>query len=896
VGTEALPAAAALLEPAELGVSAAEAERRLLDRLGLPPRPRPAAGTAVVRFPLETPTVWGGVPRRNPRFTGREELLDDLDLWLRDTTGSASGPGAGSGRCALTGMSGVGKSQIAAEYAHRFAFRYDVVWWVAAGERGGYREQLAALAPALGLRTGQEYGERLRAVLATLRQEDPSLRWLLVLDGADDPGQIADLLPDGPGHVLVTSRNPGWAEHVARLLEVPVYDRAESTAFLRRRAPRLGEEEADRLAEALGDLPLMLAQSADAIGDSGIPVGHYLELLRQGYEEPNIPSDLPGGYRTALEYAIQSLQRRFPEAVDLLRLCVFLGPGRVPLRLLRDVPARDLPERLSWVAGAPEWWGRAVTGLARQSLVEIDRQRDDDGDGAARDDSQDGPGGTIQLPLLVRQVVRAGLRSDEVELYAGTVRRALVAADPGRPTDVRQWPRYAEIVPHLEASGVLRSSERGERALVLNCLSYFYASGEYGAGLRIAEVTAEHWPRLLPAADPHRHDLTHHQANLLRAVGRYADTERLDRSAHATLSGAYGDLDLLTLRAAGGLAADLRALARYPEALDLSERVHRGYREVLGDDDARTLAARNNVAVTLRLLGRYADALALDRATLEARTALLGSRSGRTLYSELSHAQDLRLLGSYDQALSLQQRNLAVHRAVLGADHPQSLQAAHHLGQCLLETGDAARAGEMVHEVWTACERVLGDTDPLSLRAKVAVSCFERRHGDLDRAREADEFVYHHYRRQFGEAHPYAAGVLGNHGLLLRALGDPAATAVLERSLAVMTAAVGEDHPWTLGCALNLAGRRGTAGDGAAFERADRGRATAVLGPEHPLTLASTVALAAALRSRGTLEESAKLEGEAIEKLGRVLGSGHPRTVDARARVLPQWDFEPYST
>jgi predicted ATPase len=54
-------------------------------------------------------------------------------------------------RRALYGLGGVGKTQLALEYAHRFAADYDLVWWIDAKQLVLIPEQLAALAARLGL-------------------------------------------------------------------------------------------------------------------------------------------------------------------------------------------------------------------------------------------------------------------------------------------------------------------------------------------------------------------------------------------------------------------------------------------------------------------------------------------------------------------------------------------------------------------------------------------------------------------------------------------------------------------------------------------------------------------------------------------------------------------------
>lgn len=247
----------AALEKTDLwGLDAYEAEYRVLRRLELPTdRIGIESGRRGPRFPNDPPEIWGRVPRRNPRFTGRNDVIGRLRAALTEAP-----PGAST--VTLLGLSGVGKTQVATEYAYRFASEYDVVWWVPAEDRPTLRERLADLAPALGLPEGAgSYGEQIRAVLEALRRGNPYYRWLLVFDGCDNPDDLTDLLPSGAGDVIITSRNREWAARHTSLVEVPLYARPESVTFIRRRAGRLTTAEAHQLAEALEDYPLALDQT-----------------------------------------------------------------------------------------------------------------------------------------------------------------------------------------------------------------------------------------------------------------------------------------------------------------------------------------------------------------------------------------------------------------------------------------------------------------------------------------------------------------------------------------------------------------------------------------------------------------------------------------------------------
>ncbi|QXE34756.1 tetratricopeptide repeat protein [Streptomyces sp. GMY02] len=818
---------------------ASEAEERLLFLFGLDASPDPGDPGPAPRYPADAPRVWGGVPRRNTRFTGREQSLNSTYQALRET-------GPGTRAVTLHGMSGVGKTQLAAEYAHRFAAEYDVVWWIAADNRAACRQGLAELAPELGLVTGATYyGERVRAVLDALRRGEPYRRWLLVLDGADEPDELWDLVPEGPGHVLITSRNRGWAERRSALMEVPVYDRDESVALIRSRAPRLTRREADELAEALEDLPLLLDQTAGWLHDADLSVAEYVEVLHQSMDRDDvvrIPSDSPVAFQTAWSILLGQLREAVPSAVDLLQLLTFFAPGAIPVRLVRNLPPEDLPPRIAALVADPEQWDRVIGKLRQYAVVRAVGPADGEGGEAAAE--------TLSMHRMVCHAIHRSMSPQVHEELIGAARRALTAADPGNPTDVANWPRYAAITPHLIWADALQSTEPAMHTLVLNCLRHMYISGEYGEGIDLGRRAWESWRLLLGADHPRIWDLSHHYANLLRAVGDYAGSEAIDRAAANHLREERGREHPAHLRAASGLAADLRGLGRYEEARELSGWIFLSYRELLDLEDARTLNARNNLAVSLRLLGRYEESRALNGSNLTIRRRVLGPVHRLTLYSELHVAIDLRLLGRYQEAEELQTENFRTHQRELGPDNPQTLRAGHNLALCRYLAGDPAAAGPLFAQTLERCDRVLGGDDPLTMMVAASCAWLERETGDPARALGLHRTVEERYTRMLGRDHPFTAGVRGNLGLTLLALGERGeGHEVIEEAYARMLAAVGAAHPWTVGCALNTAAARLETEDRAgalALSRENADAALRALGPQHPLTLACQAGLAAA--------------------------------------------------
>ena len=324
-----------------------------LHELPRPHRTSPAAG--------EVRRLWT-IPARAVEFTGRDGLLDDLAVAL--------GSGDPVVARAVTGMGGVGKTTTAIEYAHRHHHQFDIAWWIPADDLALVPDRLAALAQALDLANPTDPTEvavaRLRTAL--LRRG----RWLLVFDNAEDPAALAPYLLDGPGQVLITSRNPHWRGIAARV-GVTEFTRPESIALLRRLAPQLSEGDADRVADAVGDLPLAVDQAGSLLGIGTLDTDTYLRLL--GEQTHQLLDHKPDGpYRrsaaAAWAVAFDQLAQHDPRALQMLAVVAWLGPEPVPLSLITDHPDL-LPDLLAGLVKDPLAVARCTGLLQRRAMVTL---------------------------------------------------------------------------------------------------------------------------------------------------------------------------------------------------------------------------------------------------------------------------------------------------------------------------------------------------------------------------------------------------------------------------------------------------------------------------------------------------------------------------------------------
>ncbi|GHE04786.1 FxSxx-COOH system tetratricopeptide repeat protein [Streptomyces alanosinicus] len=879
-----MPEAVIALAPVELrGLRPEIARSRVLECAGIP-----APGTLIdlrrgPRFPDDPPDVWR-VPRRNRRFIGRTELLEKL-------YGALSAAGSDGAVVALLGPGGFGKTQLALEYVHRFSGEYDIVWWVSAAQRVTARQQFADLAPALELR---DAGDLAATITAVRRELDRTQRpWLLVLDGAGAPERLADLLPEGRGHVLITTHRSEWGAH-AESIAVPAFERGESVAFVSRRTERLDETQAGRLAEAVEDMPLLLDQTAAWLDiNLTVPVDEYIRDIRDG--RPDRFGVMPSGqYPESFEVAwaklVNTLREGSESAWQLLNLLVCFSHDVVPVRLLQSARSGDLPAELAELITEPSSWNTALRRLSEITSMRIEYEP-----GPLLDTQTVG---TVRMHRLFHRFVRSIQSPADAERYAAAARKVLVSADPRDSSSPGSWARYALLIPQLEPSGALESADDGARDLVLNCIEYLRMRGEYHDGWWLSRTAVTHWQAASGGTDRSVLVAAHQLANMLRRLGRYEDAKTVGQQILERLERAEHVRPIQLIRAKDGLGGTLMALGRYTEARALFEEAARAAAAELGGEQVpRTLTIRSNLAVALGLQGRYAESLTLHRKVFEARLDILGGRDPLTLNSALHTAWMLRLLGNYREALAIQGHNSRVHTQVLDRAHDQTLLAEHNLALCARRVGDLQFAQAMLRGVREKLIRRRGPLHPETLMVSCDYAMLLRDLERTEEARDLAEATATHYAAQLGERHPYAIGARDNVATVMRDLGEHRlALELSQQSARQMRRAVGKDHPWAIGCSKNEIAALAAVGE--TDEAATLGRDTAersarVLGEAHLLTVSLRAGLALDLSALGERAESATLRQDATTRLTSLLGADHPDTAHILERHRPHWDFEP---
>ncbi len=382
-------------------------------------------------------SFWNVPFRRNPYFTGRISQLEHLREQLSHTQ-QAPQP------LALSGLGGIGKTQIAVEYAYRYRNEYEGIFWIRAVSRETLAADFVALAHLLHL-PGQDSQEQMHIIAGVKRWLIQHTGWLLILDNADDLSLLADYLPvEQAGYVLLTTREQATGTF-AHTLSVEKMDTSEGLLLLLRRAKFLTADapldnisgtlrhQVQAIVKELDGLPLALEQAGAYIEETGCSCFDYLALYRQRRaallrRRSRVSSDYPHTVASTWELAFQQVEQDNPAAADLLRLCAFLHPDAIPETIFTTASA-DIGPILQPIAADSLLLNDAIQVLRRYSLLK-------------RDSTEK----LLNVHRLVQAVLRDGLVPAAQQLWAERAVYAINAVFPEVSFDT--WHDCEQYLPH----------------------------------------------------------------------------------------------------------------------------------------------------------------------------------------------------------------------------------------------------------------------------------------------------------------------------------------------------------------------------------------------------------------------------------------------------------------
>jgi tetratricopeptide (TPR) repeat protein len=645
------------------------------------------AKSTIYQAPRESPPAFQ-VPYQPVPLIGRDEVLAELaDLLTGDTPVAPA--------LAIVGMAGVGKTMLAAAFAHqRQAAFPGGIFWLNMEQPDLIAGQVAACAGPGGLDLPDfpalSFDERIARVRAAWNSP---LRRLIVLDNLEDPDLLGRWQPTGSGaRVLITTRCDDWPRYVRRL-RLPVLPRSDSIELLLgARAADLGvpcetltgdaaeRDAAAAICDLLGDLPLALAIAAALLrlnpslrlrefrsqieSDPLFTESAGTTTMQAALREAGLPTGRERGIAATFAISYRQLQpAAAPDALALrmLHAAACCAPAPIPQELLWRVADLDPVSVEGRMAGDAAM--RRLRGLGLIGAPSAERA------------------GTVTLHRLLAAFVRQQPHPPEV---LGAT--AVALANYTRALqDAGQIKESLALVPHLESVLAART-------------------------------------RLLGAEHPDTLRTAHDLADTLYAQGDYAGARARYEAVLAARTRLLGAEHPDTLHAAHDLAGTLYAQGDYAEARARYEAVLAACTRLLGAEHPDMLHAAHNLAGTLHAQGDYAGARARYEAVLAARTRLLGAEHPDTLATSHNLAGTLHAQGDYAGARARYEAVLAARTRLLGAEHPDTLRTAHNLANTLEYSGRWQAAARLHMQTVRNSEQQPGIAHPDAVQYLLALS------------------------------------------------------------------------------------------------------------------------------------------------------------------------------
>jgi hypothetical protein len=659
------------------------------------------------------PHQMGAVPLLADCYQHRQQQAAELD--------EAASTGTVVLTQVLSGLGGVGKTQVAAGYARRVWAQggVELLVWATASSRVAVQETYAQVATEIGQFPTQDVERAAEWFLGWL--QTTSRRWLVVLDDLADPTDLKGLWPTGPsGRTVVTTRRRDTvlSDRGRRLIDIGLYTAAEALAYLEDKLRRSSGEvraEAAGLAADLGYLPLALAQAATFIHDRGETCAGYRRRLddRRRRLSDILPEDaLADDYRSTVaatwSISVDRADKLPPVGLarPLLQLISTLDPNGLPLDIVTSSRARAfiVEQRASSVSDGPaamdeKDYGDALSNLHRLNLISLDRT------GGAR---------AIRTHALVQRATMECLSTDAVSTTVRAAADALAQVWP----DIERDTELGRVLRNCAASLRERHDEVLWRPQGHAVLFYAgYSLGECG----LATAAVDYWTEMVTEATA--------------VLGPDHPQTLTTRQSLARWRGQAGK--------------PVRAAAEFEALLP-------DYLRVLGPNHPDTLATRHGLAwwrgEARDPVGAVADLAAL----LADRIRVLGRNHLQTLTTRYSLGRWRGQAGDPKGAVAEFKALFPDSLRLMGPDHPLTLAVRHDLAWWLGEAGDSAAGVEAFETLLTDRLRVMGPDHPHTLATRHDLGWWWGEAGDPAGAAAILEALLPDYLRLMGPQHPHA--------------------------------------------------------------------------------------------------------------------------------------------
>ena len=713
------------------------------------------------------------LPDRNNKFTGHLKLLEEIHR-IFNTKNDVSLIES----IVITGMGGIGKSEIAKAYAYRYCKDYQHILWVNAETGTSIEAAYRYFAERNRIGTPKDDSETVIRNVKTWMQEHN--HWLFIYDNAENEKSLKKYCSSSwtaGQHILVTSRSRLFIRFLP--INISVFNEAEACEFIENYTNKPADEYFRLLAKKMGYLPLALDQAGAYMYVHNMSYKEYLDL----YDK--YPLELLSEYDDDLEKKTVSTTWMIsfnkivnPATKQLLYLCAFFAPDKI-LSLWFKQASKVLPDELREAANHELKYKVAIRELTMHSLVSQNEE------------------GDLNIHPLVQRVIRDSLKQEQTKWRNICIKilNELCYTDFST-TESRT--HFLLLVPHINfiTQGISDKEMTEEIASLYYYLGWgFDELGDYSQSLNYYRNDLLASEKVFGKEHPNTATTYNNIGEVYLSLGNYnlaleyfvkalSVREKVLGEEHPDIATSYNNIG--TVYDSQG-NYDL-ALEYYRKALSICEKV-------LSEEHPSTATSYNNIGVVYCTQGNYDLAFEYYKKALNIREKVLGKEHPDTAISYNNIGSVYREQGNYDLALEYYMKTLSIHEKVFGGAHPNTADSYNNIGGELDSKGDYNLALEYYMKALSIREKVLGEEHPSTAQSYNNIGGVFDSQGKYDLALEYCGKALSICERVFGIEHPDTATTYNNiAGIYLAMSNNELAFEYYRKALTIYEKVLGKEH------------------------------------------------------------------------------------------------------
>ncbi|OBT82207.1 hypothetical protein VE02_08678 [Pseudogymnoascus sp. 03VT05] len=755
--------------------------------------------------------------QRDGAFFGREDVLVKISEKFKESASQ------NHSRVALVGLGGVGKSQIAIEYAYRVRESAPQTWvfWVHASNAGRFKQAYTNIAAKIELPGRDDPNADILRLVYNWLSDERNGRWLIILDNADDDqvfhstsevsgsvthvtdvaaAPLASFLPQSSnGWVLVTSRDLAAAMNLVgirdNVFHVGPMPEEEALMLLKTRVSvdKAFEDDAKALIQILEYTPLAITHAAAyiAVRAQTITVSTYLQLFRESKEnqahllsrqegrDMRRDGSVSSAIITTWQISFEQIQKMGPEAAELLSLMAMFDRQGIPESVLYDGRSKLQLED-------------AVAPLTSFSLVKAQ---------STTQLEQQVWGHMFEMHNLVQLATMKWLEAQmQISRWQKTSLRVMANCFPGGGQET--WAACQVLLPHAQKvlSYDIEDTEAVlDRATVANDIVwYFFLAGEYAAAEKIVRIAVVDRGRVL--GEEHIDTLASvvQFGSMLEIQGKYKEAEATLRRALEEFIKVVGEEHLETLYCIRLLGLVFERQGKYKEAEAVQRRALKGMEKMVGKEHIETFSSVSGLGLVLGRQGKYEEAEAMLRRAIEGYKKAIGGENLLTLSSIGNLGMVFEGQGKYKEAEAIHRQVLEVKKQSLGEEHLGTLGSMGQLGTALEKQGKDKEAEAVYRQALEGYKNVVGEEHPGALTCVANLALLLLGQGQWKDAEEMGIRAMGMMERVFGRENPGMLTAMNNLAYALKSQDrNEEAISLMETCFQLRERVLGPHHPYT---------------------------------------------------------------------------------------------------